>query len=560
MTQSRKRSFLVRAARTLASLATPLPFAVWITGGCAPEPAHEAPSGAAGTGGSPTEDARPTKDPIDAADAASPFPRDLPRTAEMYWLTKIGWGSAQTDRVCARGNQDPVARALCAKPRAPLSSFEDLLRAFWPTGRTWQENYTAGLTFQSSALAARLVSVINPAVILTSLAQYAPGDDAGAPPEFATDLAISFTRGDQLVELLGIDGQNQRLNFYLLAFGHACRATDNCTATDVLGSRSERDWTSWTLYQDEDIEDTGLSCLSCHQSEGPGNPRRFLMREFTPFWLHWGLPSSAFLTLGCTGGAPPVVLSQSPRPDATAIIPDLAGTFARAHADETHLAGVPIETLIAQRSGQEISFTPRRMRATVLGRDGSFPGRLDNNESRFAIEEPHQMDTFGTLTGQYCQNGTMDRWNAYRNTLRREGMPVPYYQFEITESEAGTKARADYAGFLRDASSSDALDILAPLVSDDVATVIGFVPEPESDAPTILRQMCGRCHTGTESPALKRARFDARNLDRLSREAMAEAMRRVQLPQGDPGLMPPRRAGQLPAWAIERLGSYFASR
>ena len=34
------------------------------------------------------------------------------------------------------------------------------------------------------------------------------------------------------------------------------------------------------------------------------------------------------------------------------------------------------------------------------------------------------MDTFAVLTGQYCQNGTMDRWNTYRNTLRHEGMPA----------------------------------------------------------------------------------------------------------------------------------------
>jgi hypothetical protein len=41
---------------------------------------------------------------------------------------------------------------------------------------------------------------------------------------------------------------------------------------------------------------------------------------------------------------------------------------------------------------------------------------------------------------------------------------------------------------------------------------------------------------------------------------MEAVMRRVQLPERDPELMPPRRSGHLPTWAIERIKEYFASR
>jgi hypothetical protein len=34
----------------------------------------------------------------------------------------------------------------------------------------------------------------------------------------------------------------------------------------------------------------------------------------------------------------------------------------------------------------------------------------------------------------------------------------------------------------------------------------------------------------------------------------------VQLPEEDSYLMPPRRSGHLPAWAIERIKAYFAGR
>jgi hypothetical protein len=185
--------------------------AVWLASGCAAEPTRGGPSGAAGTGGSAAYDARP-EDIADEGDAAPSFPRDLPRSAEMYWLTQIGWGRAQTDRVCARGRQDPVARALCAYPA--LSSLEDMLRAFWPAGRMLEENYTFGVNYHSAALASRFVSAVNPVVVITSLAPYDDGEDAGerARAEF-TDLAISFARGDQLVELMGIDIPNQRVNF-----------------------------------------------------------------------------------------------------------------------------------------------------------------------------------------------------------------------------------------------------------------------------------------------------------------------------------------------------------
>jgi hypothetical protein len=473
----------------------------------------------------------------------------------MYWLTKVGWGAAQTDRVCARGNRDAIARALCSQPRARLSSLDELLHAFWPNGRSFFKNYSAGLTNHSQALSARTVSALNPAVILSSLDEFAPGGD-GARPGFATDLAISFTRGDQLVELLGLDVENRRLNFYLLAFGHACRAAGNCTATDVLGPRIERDWTSWTLYQDEDIEDTPLACLVCHQSEGPGMPKRVLIRQFAPPWLHWGQPSSATFELGCADRSR-VLLSQVPRPDATAVIANLAGSFVQAHAGESHFAGVPIDTLLAQRSGEEVFNIARQMRAAILRRDGIST----NRESDFPLEEPHKFNSIGVITEQYCPNPVIDTWNAYRNdVLLQRGLPIPHHQFDVIGTDAGVAARTDYAAFLQRAGSSDPLEILAPLMGDDVATAVGFYPSPDADAPAILRQMCGRCHTGMETPGTRRAAFDARNLERLNPLTMAAVMRRLRLAADDPELMPPRRAGEMPAWAIDRIGAYFATR
>jgi hypothetical protein len=475
----------------------------------------------------------------------------------MISLAKVGWGDAQTDRVCARGNQDRVARALCAEPRGAIRSLEDLQRVFWPEGRKPDENYAVGLTYHSQALGGRVVSAVNPSVIMLSLEQYPAGDNA-AIPQWATDLAIAFTRGDQMVEMLAVDVPNQRLNFYLLAYGHACRAAGDCTASDVLGSRIERDWTSWTLYQAEDIEDTPLSCLSCHQSGGEGTPRRLLMRQFLLPWLHWGESSDAITPTRCPDGSR-IALSHVPTSGAT-LIPDLGSNFARAHAGETLFGGEPIESLIARHSGAEISDATKQVRAAILRRDGN-PALDDNVEERFPLEEPFPLDSDQVLQGDYCPGGTKDAWNRYRqNVLLREGFPIPYYGYDILESEQGAPARADYGAYLRASPSNDAFDILSPLLSDDIGTAVGFLPDPESDAPSILREMCGRCHTGQEDPSMRRARFDARHPERLTRASMSEAMRRMQLSERDPQVMPPRRAGHLPAWAIERIGAYFAAR
>jgi hypothetical protein len=284
------------------------------------------------------------------------------------------------------------------------------------------------------------------------------------------------------------------------------------------------------------------------------------MRQFAPEWLHWGHGPEVAPNFGCPGGGPRIVLSPVPRADATHLIPNLGAMFSQAHAGETHYAGIPIDTIITQRSGFRISFGVRRVRAAIMSRDG-FPQGAENTESKFAIGEPHPFDTFRTFMDQYCPSATLTTWNNYRkNVLLDRGMPVPYYQFDVIDTEAGAKARADYAGFLRDAKTSDALDILSPLMSEDVATAVGFLPSADSDAPTILRQMCGRCHTGTENSSSRRARFDARNLDKLLPETKEAVMRRVQLPERHPELMPPRRSGHLPTWAIKRIKEYFASR
>jgi len=476
-------------------------------------------------------------------------PTDLPKGAETYWLTQVGWGKSQNSRVCARGNQDPVALRLCANGSVELRSLEDLQRVFWPRGRTFRDNYFPAITHHSQSLVGRTVSALTPRVILSASATTSP---IGA----VTDVVMAFVRGEQFVELLGVDGPNKRLNFYLLAFGHACHHAGACTTSDLIGPRLERDWTSWTLYQDEDLEDTGFSCLSCHQPDGPGTPKRFLMRQEIPFWMHWGAPFGS--SFDCADGTH-VALRFQPTADATHVLPDLAGWFAEAHTGETHYAGEPISLFNSQFTAKFFSGMAGQVRKAVLQHHG-VADQNDSTEERFAVAEPHPFSTPDVLREAYCE-GKRDYWNGYRDrVLRQNGFPIPYHQYDVLDEKAGPAARADFAGFLSDAGTREPFDVLSSLMSEEAAVASGFLPDPATDAPTILTQMCVRCHTGKEPSGLRRARFNARQLDQLSTEARAEVIKRIRAPRDSPEHMPPRRSGDLPSWAIERIEQYLTNR
>ena len=144
--------------------------------------------------------------------------------------------------------------------------------------------------------------------------------------------------------------------------------------------------------------------------------------------------------------------------------------------------------------------------------------------------------------------------------LRKNGFPIPYYKFDVMDAMTAAPARADYPTFLEQTGARDPFDVLTSLMSIEAATASGFLPDPETDAPTILQQMCVRCHSGTEPSQLRRARFNARKLDELTPEGKADLIRRIKAPRDSHDVMPPRRGGELPDWAIARVVDYLSDR
>jgi hypothetical protein len=116
----------------------------------------------------------------------------------------------------------------------------------------------------------------------------------------------------------------------------------------------------------------------------------------------------------------------------------------------------------------------------------------------------------------------------------------------------------DFGAFVAgpERQGGDAFTALSGLIGAEAARAIGFVPDEGDTAEALLRNMCLRCHGAATDPRLGRSRFDATALDRLDARTGGEILRRIGLPRTSPERMPPLRAGELPEWAVERIGEF----
>ena len=205
-------------------------------------------------------------------------PANRRTTPEDAWLARIGSSSGPGSRGCQIGGADRVAKYLCDQTAPSVSGLADLYRAL----RLDQPAaLVAAVATHSLGLSARTVSALNPRVLV-----FQDIGDKSRRPTYDQVTVTTFVRGEQLVEIAALDPTTYEYNFYLLRFEQACNRT-RCTPEDLLTEKIENGWTAWTLYADGDLEDTPLSCTSCHQPFGPGTHKDLLMRQIIDPWMHW---------------------------------------------------------------------------------------------------------------------------------------------------------------------------------------------------------------------------------------------------------------------------------
>jgi hypothetical protein len=450
-------------------------------------------------------------------------------SAEDVWLSRIGL--EQTARVCAEGPADRVAQALCTTPPPPLESLEDLYLALDLGPR---DSRLVAATTHSLGLSARSVSSANPRVFV-----FESTHTADSPPGLDRFVSTAFVRGEQFVELVGLDPETYEYNFYLLRFEQDCNRS-RCTPEDLLTEKVERGWASWTLYSDRDLEDTPLDCLSCHLPFGPGTHKQLLMRQIDDPWMHW----SDF-----RGGTVADLCYDEPPSDEVVITVDGLGLLRELEASTGRYAGVPLSELETALSGAEF------VRFVV---DAEQAVRL----SPYRDDYPYEQLSFSTRV-TLCERhrtGTSPYWDDNRARSRERGLPVPYYAPDVLDPGFLPELTADRDSFLAQRAVEDAFDVALSLLSPEATEAVGFVSTPEDDPAELLRALCVRCHaTGVES-RLRRSRFDVEALDRIEPALFHEIVRRLGLPKDAPELMPPKRVAELPARAIAKVTSYLRAR
>lgn len=503
--------------------------------------------------------AMPAAVPAPSTAFGAPSPDATPEyhaSPESIWLEAIGKGPEQTARVCARGGQDPIALALCAQTTPTIESLMDLHKVLGipespvqeqNNGRLPQQGAVRliGMTANSASLVSRSVSALNPRVVVGVVPDRS---EQGSARQFA----VGFVRGEPFAELAGYDDVLERINFYLLVFEPTCLDV-RCTPKELLTQSIEHGWRGWTLYQAEDLTNTPLDCLSCHQPDGADAPRRFLMRQLNNPWMHW-MPQEP-RNVNCGNRNQRNDGDDEDAAQASYVTPRLFDTFNRARVGEARYAGIELGTLGQVRAGRQLESFIQAFESAM----GGGRGRLTAGGNAASVGESNVFPSRTVLSDSLCNN-SQQAWTGYRDAVRGGGRPVPFYMPDVLDPARRDEAASDYGGFLERNAEADEFHLLRDMMSETASEAIGYRPAAGASLEATLSQMCVRCHNDNTDPSLSRARFNAQSLDRLTPEEAAEVVERISLPPDSPLLMPPRRFGDLPPPLLQLLRAYFEGR
>jgi hypothetical protein len=410
----------------------------------------------------------------------------------------------QLARVCERGNDDPIAQALCAEPTPSIDGIDSLYDAL---GLQIIPAHIA-IVGNSTSLAARSTSAINPRVMVLVPFEQGIG-------------AVTFSRGEMVLEMVGYDQAADALNFYLFTFFRDCNDTeDGCGIAERFTPEIESDWTKWSLYQDVDLENTTFDCNTCHQPGGPGTEKLLLGHQAEDPWMHW-FPSISLLT-----GAE------------TMSSEILTPLFLEMHGDEDHFAGIPVELLTPPNPGVSGIVLQQLFDNYWIPQGGPPPGLTQHGQ-------PHVFDS-AAIEAEGASGSTATWDGYYAQTLAGERLPVPHHRHDVTDPDKRAAAVASYTAVLSGAEPPESMLDPRDVFSAQTEEELGFRPREGASAEEILHHVCQRCHNDELDQTLTRARFNAERPDELTAMQKDAALERLMEPDGSKYQMPPRRFATLP--------------
>jgi hypothetical protein len=358
----------------------------------------------------------------------------------------------------------------------------------------------------STALSGRLVSTINPRVIV-----------------LRSRTALAFNRGVQQVELLSRDRDGHRINFYLVQFEQACNAAPlGCLPGDLYTPRIESNWTGIRIEDDEMLKNTAADCRQCHQ-RARDRPM-LLMRELDGPWTHFFMPDKGS--------------SSAPEPSGV----DVLRAYYRAKGNERY-GNVPWSAIRAT-IGATLQNVAGRPQPVLFDGDAIMNERwpYDKDLEAFPMT-PTPSPTW---------------YREYAAFKRGEHLALPYFAPFPSDPDKLARMTDRYRAFASGQISAEELPDLSEVYPDDpqVCAEIGFQTEPHASPAEALVQACGSCHNDQLDQTISRARFNI-DLSRMERSELALAAERVSLPIDDPLHMPPRDFRQLDPAARAPLVEYL---
>ncbi|MFT7625563.1 MAG: hypothetical protein ACI9WU_004754 [Myxococcota bacterium] len=457
----------------------------------------------------------------------------IPGEAQIF--EELLSGEAQRQQLCQRlasqGFESPVRDVFCGASVPPIAGIADIypllglsfdgpvgLGSQYPDGYNGNPNWA--VNGHSSSLARRITSTINPRVIVHTPS----GEPDDSEPGF---LITAYVRGERFVEIIAHDADKNDLRFFLLRYTLPCDATDSCTPTDEFSLATESGWTSWTLYDDKDLENTVFDCMQCHESglrtATEPTSRRLLMFELNSTWRHWIFTNKHFIGWEDTPEGPGPYL-------------DMLDDYLGAHATDAQPEG---ETYAGIEGGNVMAGRPLSLENLIEGNgygNGFFDsGKRDNGHN------------FGMFSGTPWPE--LYAMNQLGLIIQ---IPSPFEDpTDSTKRRAHSKA---FRAFLSGEASE--LPDITDIFPDDRMHEVGLQVTPGLTAPEILVQACTQCHHDGLNQELTRARFTV-DLARLDAEALTLAQQRINLPEGHYRTMPPTRLRTLLFEERERATTYL---
>jgi len=534
------------------------------------------------------EEAREADDPGECSDAAdndldglfdcndpdcyaAPACHDQGYRTEANLFDDMLKGEEQMVALCgrlAKADVQSVVRDLfCVPERPEVTSTVQLLDLLGlgfhgPGGRTASMGYDDGnpgwsLIGHSASLSRRIVNPANPRAVIHTVSR----THLESNPGFVT---VAFVRGEGFAEIITHDPVRDDLDFFILKYDFPCEGEPyrlwdpdernyfmrkDCTDEELFSEQVESDWTGYTIYGGDDLENTNLDCLQCHQHglrSSPTARKSLLMFELNSMWMHWFYDNHYFFnwTENPLGMGPfHTMLQQYIQAHATTAEP-LGETY----------AGIPRGAVYASRPKSLEDFIEGNgfgngFDNTAYEADGSNTGLLQDHRAR----------------GMFMAHS----WNELY-ALNMHGIMVsPPGRGEVPFDWAKLTTMINaYSAYRRGETNEFPADI-TDVFEDSSLAAVGLGVHPGLTAPEILVQACTQCHHDALNPDISRAQFkigaSSPDLESATGDyvgalnlAQLQTLRgRINLPEDHLKVMPPFRARSLDSNARELVTAWI---